>query len=141
MKFENPTTLEQLNRYNERSLFRSVLGGEITEFGSGVCRLRAYPGPDVRQFLGAVHGGILGAIADDAAAWACASVAGELVTASYSVELLAPAMGPVLVAEGEASKLGRTLCVGRSSVFSVDGDSRVLVALFQGTFARNPGQG
>jgi len=131
-----PTTIEELHRFNERSLFRTILKGEITEFGNGICKLRAYPGDDVRQFLGAVHGGVLGAIADDAAAWACASLAGELVTASYAVDILAPAMAPVLVAEGEAVKLGRTLCAGRSAVYSVDGDSRVQVALFQGTFMR-----
>jgi uncharacterized protein (TIGR00369 family) len=131
-----PTTREQLEAYNATSLFKTVLKGEIDEFGAGKCRLKAFPGAGVRQFLGAVHGGILGAIADDAAAWACASIAGELVTASYAIDIVAPAMGPILVAEGEALKIGRTLCAGRSSVFSADGNKRTLVALFQGTFMR-----
>lgn len=75
-------------------------------------------------------------MADDGAAWACASVAGELVTVSYSLEILAPAMAPVLVAEGNAVKLGRSICVGRASVFSVSDEKSVLVALFQGSFMR-----
>jgi uncharacterized protein (TIGR00369 family) len=97
------------------SFFRAVLDGELLAW-SGHCALRIVPRPAHRQHLGAVHGGIVGALADDACAWACASVAGNLVTASYTLNLLGPAIGEMLVAEGSVVKTGRRLVVVRADV-------------------------
>ena len=117
------------------SFFKTVLGGEIREFGAGRCELFMAVKPEFRQFLGAVHGGIVGALADDACAWACASVAGELVTASYTINLLAAASGDGLIARGQLVKAGRRIIVGRSEVVSVTGENETTVALFQATMS------
>ena len=117
------------------SFFKPVLGGEIREFGAGRCELFMPVKTEFRQFLGAVHGGIVGALADDACAWACASVAGELVTAAYTINLLAPAFGDSLIARGQLVKAGRRIIVGRSEVFSLAGRTETAVAMFQATMS------
>ncbi len=128
----------------EVSFFRSILNGTVDHFGEGSCQIRIAVKPEHRQFLGAAHGGIVGALADDACAWACASVAGELVTASYAINLVAPAMGDVLIARGQLLKAGRHMIVGRADVYSVRDHEEKLVAVYQATLARierrSPGQ-
>lgn len=126
---------EFLDSILKLSFFRTVLAGEVTQFGGGSCELTVQVKPEHRQFLGAVHGGIIGALADDACAWACASVAGKLVTASYSINLLTAAMGESVRARGRLIKAGRRIIVGRSEVYSANGVDEKLVALFQATMA------
>ena len=119
----------------EVSFFRSILGGSIDQFGEGRCQISMAVKPEHRQFLGAVHGGIVGTLADDACGWACASVAGKLVTASYTINLLAPAMGDVLIARGVLLKAGRRIIVGRADVYSSGDGEEKLVATYQATLA------
>jgi len=38
------------------SFFRTVLAGEVSQFGGGACELMVQVKPEHRQFLGAVHG-------------------------------------------------------------------------------------
>jgi uncharacterized protein (TIGR00369 family) len=128
-------TREFLDSILKVSFFKTILSGEVTQFGGGRSELSVIVKPEHRQFLGAAHGGIIGALADDSCAWACASVAGELVTASYTINLLAPAMGERLVARGSVIKAGRRVVVGRSEVFSVQDGQEKLVAVFQATMS------
>ena len=128
-------TREFLDSILKVSFFKTILAGEVTQFGEGRCELSVIVKPEHRQFLGAAHGGIIGALADDSCAWACASAAGELVTASYTINLLAPAMGERLVARGSVIKAGRRVVVGRSDVFSVQDGQEKLVAVFQATMS------
>jgi len=115
------------------SFFRSVLDGEVRTYGAGACELRAAIPPSLRQFRGDVHGGIIGAMADDACAWACASIAGKLVTANYALNLLGRASGEVLVARGRLLKAGRRLVVGQAEVCTVEAAGERLVAVLQAT--------
>lgn len=117
------------------SFFRSVLNGTVDEFGDGRCQISIAVKAVHRQHIGAVHGGIVGALADDACGWACASVAGSLVTASYAINLIAPAMGDVLIARGQLLKAGRRVIVGRADVYSVQNEEEKLVAVYQATLA------
>jgi uncharacterized protein (TIGR00369 family) len=124
-----------LDRILEVSFFKTVLDGTVDEFGGGRCQISMVVRPEHRQFLRATHGGIVGALADDACAWACASVAGELVTASYTINLLAAALGDTLIARGRLLKAGRRIVVGRADVFSVQGDKEKQVATLQATLS------
>jgi uncharacterized protein (TIGR00369 family) len=117
------------------SFFRSVLGGEVAAYGDGQCELRAPIPAALRQFRGDVHGGIVGALADDACAWACASVAGKLVTASYTINFTGRASGAELVARGQVLKTGRRLVVGQSTVYSIEDGREAPVAVLQATLA------
>lgn len=89
---------------------------------------------DLTQHHGFAHGAVVGAAADNACAWAAASVAGDVVTGSYTIHFLAPARGERLRATGEVIKAGRRQVVVRAEVRAErDGEPPVLAAVAQAT--------
>ncbi len=57
----------------------------------------------------------------------------EVLTVEYKINLLAPAQGDYLEAEGTVLRSGRTLTVCRLTVWAIDGDQRVAIAVGQQT--------
>ena len=57
----------------------------------------------------------------------------SVLTVEFKVNLLAPAAGDRLVAEGFVVKPGRTLCITRGEVHAERGGKRTLVAIMQQT--------
>lgn len=89
---------------------------------------------DLTQHHGFAHGAIVGVMADNACAWAASSVAGDVVTGSYTINFLAPARGAQLRAKGMVIKSGRRQVIVRADVWSEDQDQPpVLVAVAQAT--------
>lgn len=90
--------------------------------------------PDMTQHHGYAHGAIVGLMADNACAWAAASVAGDVVTGSYTIHFLAPATGARLRARGTVVKSGRRQVIVRADVWSESDESPpVLAAVAQAT--------
>jgi acyl-coenzyme A thioesterase PaaI-like protein len=63
-----------------------------------------------------------------------------VLTVEYKLNLLAPAAGERLIAEGEVVKLGRTLVITRGEVFAETGGKRSLCAIMQQTLIVLPGR-
>ncbi len=90
----------------------------------------------VSQQHGFVHAGAVAAIADSAAGYAALSLmprgAGVLTT-EFKINLMAPATGDRLVAEGRVIRAGRSLTVAMTEVFAEtgtgEGTKRKLIAL------------
>ena len=120
--------LEQLRRSVTQSGFSSILGIEPIKCFNGEAELIIPLRPELTQHHGFVHGAVVGAAADNACAWAAASVAGDVVTSSYTLQLLAPALGEKLRAFGVVIKKGRRQISVRSNVFAEQGDQSKLVA-------------
>jgi uncharacterized protein (TIGR00369 family) len=124
------TRLEPQNPNFARDLEGLVLSMPIVRF-YGARFLRIDPGAvevempyrDELAFVpGAFHAGAIGTLVDVAAGCSVATLlpAGwGNATVDYSVKLLAPATGSVLVAHGVALSAGKTLSVGEAKVFSV----------------------
>lgn len=90
--------------------------------------------PELTQHHGFAHGGIVGLMADNACAWAGASAVGDVVTGSYTINFLRPAVGTQLRAKGEVVKAGRRQVIVRADVFAEsDGKEPIHVAAAQGT--------
>ncbi len=86
------------------------------------------------QHHGFAHGAIVGLMADNACAWAAASVAGDVVTGGYTIDFLHPAQGERLRAQGQVIKPGKRQVVTRADVFAErDGIDPVHVAAAQAT--------
>jgi hypothetical protein len=69
-----------------------------------------------------------------ACAWAAASLAGDVVTGSYTISFLAPAKGAGLRAKGIVIKPGRRQVIVRADVWSEDDAGEpTLVAVAQAT--------
>jgi acyl-coenzyme A thioesterase PaaI-like protein len=75
-------------------------------------------------------------IADSAAGYAANTLTAadtEVLTVEYKLNLLAPAEGQLLIAEGSVIRYGRTLIVTRAEVFAVSHGRKNLCALMQQT--------
>ncbi len=89
---------------------------------------------EMTQHHGFAHGAIVGLMADNACAWAGASVAGDVVTGSYTINFLRPAKGLRLRAKGEVIKPGKRQVVVRADVWAEDDEcAPVHVATAQAT--------
>ena len=117
-----------------RSGFSSWLGVEPLRVWEGESELTLEMRPELTQHHGHAHGAIVGLMADNACAWAAASVAGDVVTGGYSINFVAPARGARLRAKGRVVKPGRRQVVVRADVWAEqDGADPVLVAVAQAT--------
>jgi uncharacterized protein (TIGR00369 family) len=117
-----------------RSGFSRWLGVEPVQCWEGASELTLAVRPDMTQHHGYVHGAILGLMADNACAWAAASVAGDVVTGSYTISFLAPAKSAALRAKGIVIKPGRRQVIVRADVWSEsEVGAPTLVAVAQAT--------
>jgi uncharacterized protein (TIGR00369 family) len=114
--------------------FIHMIGTLLVRFGKGACELALATRPDLLQFTGAVHGGVIGALADHAAGGAAATLlpAGQIaVSAEYKINFLAQAKGEEIVARAQVERAGRSLIVVGSSVYARRGgeETKCAVAL------------
>ncbi|MEJ8574700.1 PaaI family thioesterase [Microbaculum marinum] len=114
-----------------RQAFMAGLGAEIAHLAPGEVDLVLPYRPDLTQQHGFFHAGATTTIADSASGYAALSLFPRgtgVLTTEFKVNLLNPARGQRLVAEGRVVKPGRTLTVCRSDVFGIEGDCRTHVA-------------
>lgn len=121
-----------------------LIGAELGELAPGLIEVVLPCTPRVAQQHGAVHGGMIGLIADTAGALAGFSVApaGMVgVTVEYKLSLLAPARGERLVARGHLLRAGNPISVSACDVYGVAEDgSETLVATALLTLAGSRGR-
>ncbi len=113
-----------------------LIGAVLAEVQPGYCAITLVPRPEVAQQHGYVHAGIVGAIADSAGGYAGFTLFppdASVLTVEFKLNLLAPAAGERLVAEGFVVKPGRTLAITRGEVHAEGAGKRTLVALMQQT--------
>lgn len=106
----------------------------VLEHGRAEIHLPHWSG--VEQYLGYVHGGVVGMIADTAAGYAAMSIVpidASVLTAEYKINLMAPADGDKLIARGVVVRPGRTLIVTQAEIFAVKDGQETLCALMQQT--------
>ena len=140
MSTETPATpeamLERLKRSVQTSGFSTLLGAEPVRCWQGEAELVIPLRPELTQHHGFAHGAVIGAAADNACAWAAASVAGDVLTASYTLPLLGPAKGERLRAKGRVIKAGQRQLTVSADVFAESGDETKHVATAIATIAR-----
>ena len=113
-----------------------LIGAEITDVAPGYCAVALAPRPELSQQHGYVHAGILGAIVDSAGGYAGFTLFPEdasVLTVEFKLNLVAPAKGERIVAEGFVVKPGRTLAITRGEVHAEENGKRTLVAIMQQT--------
>ena len=114
----------------------ALIGAELVDVRPGFCTIALTPRPEIAQQHGYVHAGIVGAIVDCAGGYAGYTLFPEdssVLTVEFKLNLLAPAAGERLVAEGRVVKAGRTLAITRGEVHAEANGTRTLVALMQQT--------
>jgi uncharacterized protein (TIGR00369 family) len=135
-KPQNPAFAERVRASFDRQGAMRTLGAELEAVEPGYCAITLVPRAEVAQQHGYVHAGVVAAIVDSAGGYAGFSlfpVTASVLTVEFKLNLLAPAAGERLVAEGFVVKPGRTLAVTRGEVHAEHGGKRTLVALMQQT--------
>ncbi|MEP7455659.1 PaaI family thioesterase [Phyllobacterium sp. SB3] len=114
----------------------STIGASLTLVQSGVVEIELKPKSAISQQHGFVHAGAVSAIADTAAGYAALTQmpAGRgVLTTEFKINLVAPAVGDVIIARGKVIKAGRTLTLAQSEVFAEKDGQRKLIALLTAT--------
>jgi len=114
----------------------ALIGARLAEVQPGYCAIELTPRPEIAQQHGYVHAGIVSAIVDTAGGYAGYSLFPEdssVLTVEFKLNLLAPAAGERLIAEGFVIKPGRTLAITRGEVHAKQNGKRQLIALMQQT--------
>lgn len=107
-----------------RQAFMTMIGAEMTRLEPGFCEIRLEYRKELTQQHGFFHGGIIGALADNAAGYASFSLMpadASVLTVEYKLNLLAPGDGDLLISRSQVIKPGRTLIVAKSDVFARQG--------------------
>jgi uncharacterized protein (TIGR00369 family) len=114
----------------------ALIGAELTDLAPGYCAISVVPRAEISQQHGYVHAGVVGTIVDTAGGYAGFSLFPadcSVLTVEFKINLLAPATGDRLIAEGFVVKPGRTLAITRGEVHAEKDGKRTLVALMQQT--------
>ena len=114
----------------------TLIGALMDELAPGYCAISVVPRPELQQQHGYVHAGIVATLVDSAGGFAGFTLFpadSSVLTVEFKLNLLAPATGDRLVAEGFVVKPGRTLVITRGEVHAEMGGKRTLVAMMQQT--------
>jgi len=113
-----------------------LIGATVGEVAPGYCAIELVPRPELSQQHGYVHAGIVGAIVDSAGGYAGFTLFPQdcsVLTVEFKLNLLAPAGGDRLLAEGFVVKPGRSLAITRGEVHAEKDGKRTLIAIMQQT--------
>ena len=116
--------------------FSHAAGFRIVAVEPGRAEVAVTRRDDLVQFFGHFHGGVITALADQAAGIAVTSglPAGRIgVTVEIKVNFLSPAAGSELVARAKTLKMSGSIGVASVEVFSKDGTSETLCAFCTAT--------
>ena len=119
------TARKLINGVLLRQPFMQLLGVTLGEMAEGRVELLVELRPELTQHGGVAHGGVIGALADNAAGAAAGTLTlpeKATVTAEYKISFLAPAAGDRLRSAGQVLKAGKTLIHVESRVYAVKPD-------------------
>lgn len=87
-----------------------------------------------KQQHGFVHGGVMSYLADNAITFAGGlALGGNALTVEFKINYIRPAIGQHLLAVAQARSAGKRMAVCQCEIYVIDGDSRKLCALAQGS--------
>ena len=119
-----------------RQTMMQTLGAELAGVSEGRVEITAPVLPSSLQQQGAGHAALTFAIGDSAAGYAALTMMPddvEVMTVEMKINLMSPAIGDRLIAEGRVIKPGRRITVVAAEVWAETGGRRKQVALLQGT--------
>ncbi|RDW12937.1 PaaI family thioesterase [Paracoccus thiocyanatus] len=121
--------------FDRQSMMRT-LGAVLAQVEPGRITITAPILPTVRQQHGAGHAGLAFSIGDSAAGYAALTLMpedAEVMTVEMKINLMSPATGDRLLAQGRVIRPGRRVMVVAADVWAETGDRRKHVAMLQGT--------
>ena len=132
---------ERVTRSFESQSMMKTLGARIHKVEKGKVVIEAPLLPSTLQQQGYVHAGLTFSIGDSAAGYSALTLMPEdqeVMTAEIKINLLAPADGDLMRAEGRVVKHGKKLVVVTSEIHALKDGKKKLIAIMQGTMIPVP---
>ena len=132
---------ERVTRSFESQSMMKTLGARIHKIEKGKVVIEAPLLPSTLQQQGYVHAGLTFSIGDSAAGYSALKMLPEnqeFMTAEIKINLLAPADGDLMRAEGRVVKHGKKLVVVTSEIHALKDGKKKLIAIMQGTMIPVP---
>jgi len=132
---------ERVTRSFESQSMMKTLGARIHKVEKGKVTIEAPLLPLTLQQQGYVHAGLTFSIGDSAAGYSALTLLPEdqeVMTVEIKINLLAPAFGELLRAEGKVVKHGKRLVVVTSEIYTFKDEKKKLIAIMQGTMIPVP---
>jgi uncharacterized protein (TIGR00369 family) len=118
----------QLNAINVTSAFNRWTGFEIITASAGRVEIGMLWRPEVAQYSGYLHAGLIGALIDTACGYAAATLVGRVMASHFSVNCLRPATGDYFRARARVVKPGQRQVFTACELFAFTGEKESLVA-------------
>lgn len=119
-----------------RQKVMALIGAEMGALSPGHCEIRLPFHDDLTQQNGYFHAGVTSTIVDSAGGYAGLTLmpaGSDVLTVEFKLNLLAPANGEFLVAEGQVLKTGRNLVITRGEVYAIKNGRATHCATMQQT--------
>ena len=132
----NPDWAATVRGSFDRQKVMRLIGAEIGALLPGHCEIRLPFRDDLTQQNGYFHAGITATIVDSAGGYAGYTLmpaGADVLTVEFKLNLLAPAEGEYLVAEGQVLKSGRNLIITRGEVYAIRKGKAIHCATMQQT--------
>ena len=126
-----------------RQKLMRTIGAELTRLMPGEAEISLPYRDDLTQQHGFVHAGIIATIADTACGYAAFSLMptdAAVLTVEYKINLMAPAVGELFVAQGRVVRPGKTLSVCSAEVMAHHRGKVKTVATMLATMMTLPNQ-
>jgi len=126
----NPTLDPQakIRAINQTAAFNQWCGIELTNAEPGTVEIIMPWRPEVGQYSGFLHAGLVGALIDTACGFAAVTMVGRVLASHYSVNCLRPAIGEQFVARARVVKPGKSQVFTACELYARTGSSEKLVA-------------
>jgi uncharacterized protein (TIGR00369 family) len=119
------------------------LGAQLADLGPGLAEIRVPYRPELTQQHSYFHAGVSGAIADTACGYAAYTLMpadSTVLTVEYKMNLLAPAVGELLIARARVMRSGRTLKICTADVYARKDEEEIHCATVLATIMCLPGK-
>jgi uncharacterized protein (TIGR00369 family) len=123
-----PDPLAQIRAVNESSAFNRWCGIEVVSVEPGKVEIAMPWRPEVGQYSGFLHAGLVGALIDTACGFAASTMAGRVLASHYSVNCLRPAVGERFVARARVVKPGKSMVFTACDLYAQSEGAEKLVA-------------
>ena len=132
---------ERVTRSFQSQSMMKTLGARIHKVLKGNVSIEVPLLHSMLQQQGYAHAGLAFSIGDSAAGYSALTVMPEnqeVMTAEIKINLLAPAEGELLRAEGKVVKNGKRLVIVTSEIYVLKDRKKKLIAIMQGTMIPVP---
>lgn len=133
-----PGFADKIKESFSKQAVMALIGGELAKVEAGAVDIKLPYRSDLTQQDGFIHAGITTMIADSACGYSALSLMAEtedVLSVEFKVNLLSPAIGEYLLAEGRVLRAGRNLTIVRGDVFAIRENGRKIVAAMLGTMS------